>query len=85
MNKDQTRPLLVKALERARTLEESAYQSAMQATRLDWPELATLKEEWDRKRLARARAEMQLWLADRQWEREEAERAERPTMAPEPA
>ena len=75
MNKNETRPLLVRTLERARAAEEAAYQGAQQAARVEstWQPVAEAKEEWDRARLARAQAELQLWLADRQWDREELE------------
>ncbi len=76
MNKETIRPLLVEAAEKA-TLEETlAYRAIRQRghyPELLWPELSKMEEEWKIARLKRAQAELQLWLADRQWEREEAQ------------
>lgn len=82
MTKTTTRPLLVKAVREALEAEELAYQGLQQATLLasrvlaGWHPVAAAKEEWDRARLTRAQAELQLWLADRQWEQEEREEQE---------
>lgn len=71
MNKETTRPLLVAELEKRRKIEEGHHREAPPESP-DWPGLAALLEARQAARLARAQAELQLWLADRQWEREEA-------------
>jgi hypothetical protein len=74
MNKAEIRPLLVEALERATMEERRAFQATQEgAPERDWNRLASLQEAWKFSRLQRAQAELQLWLADRQWEREETE------------
>lgn len=70
MNKQTTRPLLVEALEKATEVERKAYQATQEGTEESrW--LASVLEAWQLARLHRAVVELQLWLADRQWEREE--------------
>jgi hypothetical protein len=81
MNKEEIRPLLVKNLEDTRKLEESAYSRSQGKLTEEGLQLAL--DWWRAMRLKRAQAELQLWLADRQWEREETEaREETPTLLP---
>jgi len=75
MNKDTTRPLLVEEVEKRRLVV--ARWKALQ-DRATGP-----LEDLRLARLRLAQAELQLWLADQQWARQEAEeREERPTEAP---
>jgi len=69
MKKSSIRPILVKELERAQSAELEAHKAAPEG--LEWPALTQLLETRQEARLRRAVAELQLWLADRQWEREE--------------
>lgn len=76
MNKAEIRPLLVEALERAQDAETVAHKMVTEVVfpePLAWRGSDRALEEWRLARLARAQAELQLWLADRQWEREEKE------------
>lgn len=70
--KGEVRPLLVKALQAALEAEELAYRATRNSLPT-WEATSKAKEAWDKARLTRAQAELHLWLADRQWEREEAE------------
>lgn len=76
MQKETTRPLLVEALERAQKEEEVALSvvRTLEQSAVSWSTAGEIQEAWQLARLHRAVAELQLWLADRQWEREEAER-----------
>jgi hypothetical protein len=65
MEKESIRPLLVEALELAKK-QEAEVLAHYPVTRL----------EARAARYRRASVEVQLWLADRQWEREEAEERE---------
>ena len=77
MNKETIRPLLVEALEKARALEERAYKAAQEGSpERDWMKLADVVAGWQAAKLRRVEVELHLWLADRQWEREEAENLE---------
>lgn len=69
MNKETIRPILVAEAEKWRAAEAS-YQPPADPT---WAGLAALLEARQAARLKRAQAELQLWLADKQWEREELE------------
>jgi len=74
MKKETIRPILVEELEKAQSAELEAHKVAPEG--LEWPELTQLLETRAEARLRRAVAELQLWLADRQWEREETESLE---------
>ncbi len=67
MLKETTRPLLVEALEKAQSRETEALMTLQNL------EHHLTREAWQLARLHRTVAELQLWLADRQWEREETE------------
>ena len=69
MKKESIRPILVEELEKAQSAELEAHKVAPEG--LEWPALTQLLETRQEARLRRAIAELQLWLADRQWEREE--------------
>lgn len=73
MKKETIRPLLVEALEKARSAENHLMLVVPDPK---WPELADLLESRQVARLKRAQAELQLWLADKQWEREETQERE---------
>ena len=80
MNKETIRPILVEELERLKR-EENKLQ--LGEARPTWQELEELLEARQLARLQRAQAELQLWLADQQWAREEAlAREERDTEVP---
>ncbi len=68
MNKETIRPLLVEELEKCRRIELEAHKGEIPE---GWAGLEALLEARQAARLKRAQAELQLWLADRQWEREE--------------
>jgi len=69
MKKESIRPILVEELAKAQDLEAQLHKVAPEV--LEWPALTQLLETRQEARLRRAVAELQLWLADRQWEREE--------------
>ncbi len=69
MNKQEIRPLLLEALMLAEEREEQTYLAAKANQ-----EVLEVMPAWKEARLLRAQAELQLWLADRQWEREEREK-----------
>ncbi len=71
MNKETIRPLLVEELEKCRKIELEAHKGEIPE---GWAGLEALLEARQAARLKRAQAEIQLWLADRQWEREELQR-----------
>jgi len=71
MKKESIRPILLEEVEKALSAEVEAYKVVPEG--LEWPALSQLLETRQEARLRRAVAELQLWLADRQWEREEAE------------
>lgn len=71
MKKETIRPILLEELEEAQSLETEIHLKPVAQEGLGWAELAKLMEERRLARLRRAVAELQLWLADRQWEREE--------------
>ncbi len=62
----------LEALKKAEKEAEQEVRVVLQAMP-DWPGLAAVQEAWQARRRKRATAELQLWLADRQWEREESE------------
>jgi hypothetical protein len=77
MHKETIRPLLVEAVVAAKA-QEAILMNPTQDRLSNWETLAALLEARQEARLKRALAELQLWLADRQWERQEAEeRADR--------
>lgn len=80
MNKETIRPILVEEVERCKAAEDSLKLGEVKPS---WQELETLLELRQVARLKRAQAELQLWLADQQWARQEAEaREETPTLIP---
>ena len=85
MNKAEIRPLLVEALEKAQKEEGITHRVAVTIQELGtdqhWGNLAKLQEAWAVARLRRAELELQLWLADRQWEREALEASQLEYMA----
>lgn len=74
MKKEAIRPILLEELEKAQSAELEVHKAAPEG--LEWPELTQLLETRAEARLRRAVAELQLWLADRQWEREETQERE---------
>jgi len=81
MKKETVRPILVQNLEELKVVELSA-ELQVQAMRAEtpapgtaqlWAAAGIIQDRWAEARLKRAVAELQLWLADRQWEREEQE------------
>jgi Flp pilus assembly protein CpaB len=70
MNKLHTRPLLVDNLVILKVSEEIA-ESEVKEAAPGWEAAALALERWRAARLKRAQAELMLWLADRQWEKEE--------------
>lgn len=80
--------MLELVLQAAKAVEEAEYTNIRQRAlypELAWPALAVMQEKWQAARVTRAQAELQLWLADRQWEREETEAREgTPTLLPDP-
>ena len=79
MKKETIRPLLVEAIAKAQA-KEGGLARPEEERLSNWESLADLLEARQEARLKRAQAELQLWLADRQWEREEA--GERDTLPP---
>ena len=84
MDKKVIRPILVEALVKAKKLEEDLYlRTVNKPGELGWVTLGRLLESRQEARLRRAQAELQLWLADQQWERQEqAERADKAQNPP---
>ena len=72
MNKTTIRPLLVDNLAQLKISEQQAEREVKTGPQ-GWEPAALALERWRAARLKRAQAELQLWLADRQWEREERE------------
>jgi len=79
MKKETIRPILVEELEKAQLTELELHK--VPPENQNWPGLSLLLETRAEARLRRAVAELQLWLADRQWEREEAEEQPSYTIA----
>lgn len=71
MNKQEIRPLLMEALAQAKLQEEAACKQIQREKAAGWSVAAAQLEAWRATRFKRAQAGLQLWLADRQWEREE--------------
>ncbi len=72
MLKETVRPLLVDNLEKLKA-QEAYSEKEVKTAEPGWEPAALVLERWRVARLKRAEAELQLWLADRQWEREERE------------
>lgn len=88
MLKETVRPILLAEVERCREAEATLQPPEPIRTWVDVEGLMRLRQE---ARLKRLQAELQLWLADQVWERQEKEewaawnKEERPTEAPPPA
>lgn len=83
MLKETVRPLLVDNLEKLKA-QEAYSEREVKTSEPGWEPAALVLERWRAARLKRAEAELQLWLADQQWEREEKEERAREWTSPLP-